>query len=126
LAAIAAKRTEYYQSPFPTLGCPNATNRSTLVSTSADRPVLPRDLADTVAQAGVDPTLEGRALQDALRRAIATRRSYCSWDVDHAGWVVMLDSPERHEFYGRTLEEALAWCLVWLMVPELGIGPFLV
>jgi hypothetical protein len=22
--------------------------------------------------------------------------------------------------------EALAWCLVWLMAPELGIGPFLV
>jgi hypothetical protein len=65
-----------------------------------------------------------RALQDAPRRAIATRRGYCSWDVDHAGWVVTLSSPERHEFYGRTLEEALAWCLVWLMAPEIGIGPF--
>jgi hypothetical protein len=28
----------------------------------AERPVLSRDLADTVAHAGVDPTLEGRAL----------------------------------------------------------------
>jgi hypothetical protein len=27
-------------------------------------------------------------------------------------------------FSGRTLEEALAWCLVWLMAPELGSGPF--
>jgi hypothetical protein len=43
---------------------------------AADRPVLPRDLAGTVAHAGVDPTLEGRALQDALRAAIATRGGY--------------------------------------------------
>jgi hypothetical protein len=99
-------------------------DRATLVS-AAERPVLPRDLAGTVAHAGVDPTLEGRALQDALRRAIATRRGYCSWTVDHASWVVTLHSPEEHDFYGRTLEEALAWCLVWLMAPELGIGPFL-
>jgi hypothetical protein len=48
------------------------------------------------------------------------------WDVDHAGWVVTLHSPEEQDFYGRTLEEALAWCLVWLMAPELGVGPFLV
>jgi hypothetical protein len=60
----------------------------------------------------------------ARRRAIATRRGYCSWDVDHAGWVVSLHSPEEQDFYGRTLEEALAWCLVWLMAPELGVGPF--
>jgi len=78
-----------------------------------------------LSRRGVDPTLEERALQDALRRVIATRRGYCSWDVDHAGWVVTLDSPERQEFSGRTLEEALAWCLGWLMAPELGIGPFL-
>jgi hypothetical protein len=58
--------------------------RATLVS-ARDRPVLPRDLAGTVAQAGVDPTLDGRALQDALRAAIATRRGSCSWTVDHAG-----------------------------------------
>jgi hypothetical protein len=79
-----------------------------------------------VAHAGVDPTLEGRALQDALRRAIATRRGYCDWTVDHAGWVVMLYHPEEQTFYGKTLEEGLAWCLVWLMFPELGIGQFLV
>jgi hypothetical protein len=41
------------------------------------RPVLARDLAGTVAYAGVDPTLEGRALQDALRLAIATCGGYC-------------------------------------------------
>ena len=93
---------------------------------SADRPVLARDPACTVAYAEVNPTLEGRDLQDALRAAIATRRGSCWWDVDHAGWVVTLSSPEEQEFYGRTLEEGLAWCLVWLMAPELGIGPFLV
>jgi hypothetical protein len=95
------------------------------VTTSADRPILPRDLAGTVAHAGVDPTLEGRALQDALLREIATRRGYCWWDVDHAGWVVTLSSPEEQTFYGRTLEEGLAWCQVWLMAPEIGVGPFL-
>ena len=57
--------------------------------------------------------------------AIATRGGSCWWDVDHAGWVVTLDAPERQEFSGKTLEEALAWYLVWLMAPELGIGPFL-
>jgi hypothetical protein len=45
---------------------------------------------------------------------------------EHAGWVVTLHSPDEQDFSGKTLEEALAWCLVWLMAPELGIGPFLV
>ena len=90
------------------------------------RPRCLLNVASAVAQAGVDPTLEGRALQDALRAAIAERRGSCWWDVDHAGWVVTLSSPERHDLYGKTLEESLAWCLVWLMAPKLGIGPFLV
>ena len=76
-------------------------------------------------QAG-DPTRGGRARQDALHQAIATSRGYCDWTADRAGWVVILLSPERQEFYGKSLEEALAWCLVWLMAPELGVGPFLV
>jgi hypothetical protein len=101
-----------------------AVDRATLV-TKADHPVLPRDLAGTVAYTGIDPTLEGRALQDALRREIAHRRGYCSWTVDHVSWVVTLHSPEEEVFYGKTLEEALAWCLVWLMAPEIGVGPFL-
>jgi len=88
--------------------------------------IVAADLASVVVKAGVDPTLDGRALQDALRRAIATSRGYCSWDVDHASWVVTLHSPEEHDFYGKTLEEALAWCLVWLMAPELGVGPYFV
>jgi hypothetical protein len=44
-----------------------------------------------------------------------TRRGYCSWTVDHAGWVVTLHSPEEQTLSGKTLEAALAWCLVWLM-----------
>jgi hypothetical protein len=100
-------------------------DRAALVSVH-ERPTLAPDLTGTVAQAGVNPTLEGRALQDALRREIAHRRGYCWWDVDDAGWVVTLHSREEHDFYGKTLEEALAWCLVWLMAPELGVGPFLV
>src|SRR5215212_10086210 len=47
-----------------------------------------------------------------------------SWEIDHARWVMTLRSPEEQTFYGRTLEEGLAWCLVWLMAPEIGIGPF--
>ena len=81
---------------------------------------MPPDLAGTVAHAGVDPTLEGRALQDALRAAIAVRGGYCWWDVDSAGWVVTLSSPERQEFSGRTLDEAFAGCLVWLMAKGTG------
>ena len=78
---------------------------------ASERPVLAPHLA--------------RALQDALRRAIALRRGYCSWDIDHASWVVTLHCPEEQDYYGRTLEEALAWCLVWLRMPELGVGPLL-
>ena len=70
--------------------------------------------------------------QDALRRAITTRRGSCSWTVDHAGWVVTLRSPEEQDVSGKTIKEGLAWCLVWLMAKgtsgdwghELGVGPF--
>jgi hypothetical protein len=62
-----------------------------------------------VAQAGVAPTLEARDLQDVLRCAIATRRGYCSWTIDHGGWVVTLHSPDDLDCYGRALEAALAW-----------------
>ena len=92
---------------------------------ATDRPGLPRDLAGTFAHAGIDPTLEGRPLHDALRRAIATRRGYCSWTVDHAGWVVTPHSPDEQDFSGRTLEEGLAWCLVWLMAPGYQMQPIL-
>jgi hypothetical protein len=48
------------------------------------------------------------------------------WDIDHASWVVTLHSPEEQNFSGQTLEEALAWCLAWLMASEIGVGLFLV
>jgi hypothetical protein len=55
---------------------------------------------------------------------IATRRDSCSWTVDCAGWVVMLHAPEQQDFSSKTLEDALAWCLVWMKAPELGISRF--
>ena len=75
-------------------------------------------------------------MQDALCGAITERRGSCSWTVDHTSWVETLNTPEEQTLFGRTLKEALAWCLVWLMAkgtghpkgldwgPELGIGPF--
>jgi hypothetical protein len=38
---------------------------------------------------------------------------------------VTLRSPEEQDSNGKTLEEALAWCLVRLMAREIGVGPFL-
>jgi hypothetical protein len=66
------------------------------------RPILAPDLAGAVAQAGVDPTLVGRVLQDAIRHAIAIRRGFWRWDVDHAGWVVTLRSPEEQTTSGTS------------------------
>jgi hypothetical protein len=48
--------------------------------------------------------------------------------------VVTLHSPEEQDLYGKTLEEALDWSLVWLMAKgtsgdwgqELDMGPFLI
>src|SRR5215207_9087537 len=91
-------------SAIPARGWSRDAKRATVMSKSADRAVLARDdpagAPGTVAYAGVDPTLEGRALQDALRAAIATLRGSCWWDVDHAGWVVTLSSPDQQTFYG--------------------------
>jgi hypothetical protein len=65
-------------------------------------------------------------------------RGYWAGTVGHAGWVETLHSPEEQDVSGKTLEEALAWCLVWLMAKgtrypkgldwghEIGVGPFLV
>jgi hypothetical protein len=90
----------------------------------SDKPLLPPDLAATIARVGIDPTLDDRALQDAIKAAIAERRGYLTWDVDEKGWRVDLHSPEQQDFHGRTLELALAWCLVWLLHDELWIGAF--
>jgi hypothetical protein len=84
------------------------------VKNAADHLIVAPDIAGAIGQASIDPALEGRALQNALLRAIATCRGSCSWTVDHASckWVVTLHGPEEQELYGKTLEEALAWCLV--------------
>ena len=87
-------------------------------------PSFPPDLAAAVARVGVDPTVEPRPLQDALEAAIADRRGYVAWDVDGLGWRVDLLSPDRESSWGGTLEEALAWCLVWLMADEWGVGAY--
>jgi hypothetical protein len=61
-----------------------------------------------------------------LLREIAHRRGACSGTDDHARWVVPLYYPEEEICYGKALEEALAWCRVWLIAPEIGVRPFLV
>jgi hypothetical protein len=49
---------------------------------SRDEPLMfVPDRVGAVALIGVDPALVGRALQDALRRAIATRGRDSSWNV---------------------------------------------
>lgn len=85
---------------------------------------LPPDLAAAVTRAGVNPAADSRPLAGALRSAIADRGGYVSWDVDEVGWVVELLRPDRERFTGRTLEEAFAWCLVWLMADEWGAEAF--
>jgi hypothetical protein len=76
--------------------------------------------------AGSESNRDGIGLQDALRAAIATCGGSCWWDVDHASWLVTLHSPGEQDFYSETQEEAPAYCLVWLMAPELGMRPFLI
>jgi hypothetical protein len=83
---------------------------------------LPADLACAVARAGVDPTAESKMLTSALKRAIADRGGYLCFDVDAIGWRVDLLAPQQEKFRGRSLAEALAWALVWLMADELGVG----
>ena len=68
------------------------------------------------AWAGVDPTLTGRKLQDALHLAIATRRGYFYWTVDHTRWVVLLNSPEEQTFLGRSMQKPV-WLPAWLRSP---------
>ena len=63
---------------------------------------LPADLAAAIARAGVDPTAAPRALQDALKAAIADRRGEVAWDVQHVGRRVDLLRPDRESFRGGT------------------------
>jgi len=79
--------------------------------------VLPTDFATAIARTGVDPTLPARALEDALQLAITNGAGYRGdWRFGKdSPWHVELLWPERERFGGRTLADALAWFLVWLM-----------
>jgi hypothetical protein len=101
------------------IGVPLCGNPRRCRFSALHRAVAP-DRAGTIGEVGIDPTLEGRALQNALIGAIAESRGYVRWTVDHAGWVVTLMISEEQTYYGRTLSDGLAWCLVWLMFSELG------
>ena len=83
------------------------------------RPTLTADLAAVLTRAGIDPAQEGADLQEAVHRAIAMRRCSCTWTKIHTGWVVTLQFPEPRRFFGTTLEEALTWCLAWIMAGEM-------
>ena len=50
-----------------------------------DGAAFPPHLAGAVPRAGVDPTGEPRALQDALKAAIGERPDYVAWDVEEIG-----------------------------------------
>ncbi len=89
-----------------------------------DRPELPWDLGMAIARAGVNPTVPRKPLLKALQSAIADRGGYVDFDMDRRGWVVWLLAPEREEFRAQELEQAFAWCLVWLMREEFGGGKF--
>ena len=80
----------------------------------------PPDLVAALTEAGIDPTLEGPALQEALHRTIALRRGCCSWQPIHTGWVVTLHYPESRTFFGLSLEDALAGCLLSVIAREGG------
>jgi hypothetical protein len=56
--------------------------------------VLHTRAVGSTCPAGIDLALEGRALHDVLRHAIAHPRGNCSWTVDHASYVVRRHSLE--------------------------------
>jgi hypothetical protein len=77
-------------------------------------------LTAVLTRAGIDPAREGEDLQEAVHRAIALRRYSCTWTKVSSGWVVTLEFPELHRFFGETLEDALGWCLAWVVDQEAG------
>lgn len=88
---------------------------------------LPTDLALALACAGIPINAPDDELAAALRSAIADRRGYIAEpELGEIGWTVELLAPVRETFAGRTMEMALAWCLVYLMGEsgEVGVGTF--
>ena len=80
----------------------------------------PPELMAALTEGGIIPTLEGPALQEPLHRAIVLRRGCCTWKPIHTGWVVSLHYPESRTFFGVSLDDALAWCLLWVIVRQRG------
>jgi hypothetical protein len=76
------------------------------------------DLRAVLIRAGIDLRLEGEPLLEAVHRAIALHRYSCTWTEVQAGWVVTLQYPELRRFFGMTLEEALVWCLSWVIAAD--------
>jgi len=76
------------------------------------------ELKAVLTAAGINPTLDGSALQVALQQSLAHRGNCCTWTPIHTGWVVTLHYPEVHSFFGVSLEDALAWCLLWVITRE--------
>ena len=77
---------------------------------------FPPELTAMLTRAGIDLTLERNVLQETLHCAIAARRYSCTWSGGHMWWVVELNTPEPHGFFGRRLEEAPGWCLAWIVL----------
>jgi hypothetical protein len=78
----------------------------------------PPDLVAELAAVGIEPTLEGPALPEAMLRAIALHGDSCAWKPIHISWAVTLHYPERRTFFGQSLKEALTWCLLWVIAHE--------
>ena len=80
----------------------------------------PPELEVVLTAAGIDPALDGPDLQEVLQQSLAHRGSCCTWTPIHTGWVVTLHYPEVRTFFGTSLEDALSWCLLWVMAREDG------
>lgn len=76
-------------------------------------------LAEELVDLGVDPAQAGPALRAQLLSEITRCGGEVEWSVDDRGWRVQLLGPQAEIFHGRSLEAALAWCLLYLR----GIDP---
>ena len=87
---------------------------------------LAPDLAGTVAHAGADPTLEGRALQDALRAAIATHGGCRNWWLSLPNCLVGIRALRNTDGVAATPDAGGAGAVAVLTLLILGAGDHLV
>lgn len=87
-----------------------------LAPMDADAASFPPELVALLEQGGIDLSPERRTVHEALLSAITGRYHAGAWSGDASGWVVEVQIPQQHIFFGQTLEEALAWCLAWMLV----------